>query len=152
MHLSRIACMQTCGRGDNETDNNVVINGHDVTTIDSAGAWILQQLRQQLEQQNKTVKFTNFSEEQMSLLDLIKTELTKVSQLEPAPKKPLWLEQIGKNVVLRYFSSLEFIAFLGEIFVGFWNNIRHPRQIQWRAFLNVIDELNLLQPRLQRRI
>src|SRR5262245_5600099 len=99
-----------------KTDKDVMIRGRDIT-LDSAGAWVLNQLQQQLAEQKKNVTLDGFSDEQMSLLTLIKTESEKISAPKPPPKPPIWLERIGKNVMFRYGLAIEFIAFFGEILV-----------------------------------
>ncbi len=118
----------------------ITIEGQHITAMDSAGAWILCELQQQLSAKNQKISFSGFSKEHQSLLELVRSELEKISQPISPPKPANWVVRIGKNTVLRYRQALEFITFIGEILHTLWDTIRHPQRWQWRAFLNVIDE------------
>lgn len=118
----------------------MTINGRELQALDSAGSLILQCLIQRLEKNANTIHFSNFSDEQQSLLALIAREEKKIT---PPPKpiihiNPLYI--LGKKAVLGYFELLDFIAFLGESSVNIIKVIMYPQLMQWRSFLNVIDE------------
>jgi len=121
-------------------NKNLTINGEAIDSMDSTGAWILYQLIQALEKKGNKVQLNNFSKEQQSLLKLIKDEITKTSEPIPTIKKLPWVEQLGKNTVFRTQQCKDFITFLGEITVTGLNAVRNPHRIQWKAFLNTIDE------------
>ena len=55
-------------------EKNLVINTEKLSTLDSVGAWILNQLTKKLEKQGKTLTWINLKPEQASLLTLIDTQ------------------------------------------------------------------------------
>jgi phospholipid/cholesterol/gamma-HCH transport system permease protein len=114
-------------------------DNQDMTAIDSGGAWVLCQLQQQLADRHKTLDLSNFKEEQQSLLALVKAELKKITP-PPLPETPSWLFRIGKNTLSHCRHALDYTSFFGEIVITCWRTLKRPRDIQWRAFLNVIDE------------
>lgn len=121
-------------------DDKVAIQGDHISQMDSAGAWVLIQLQRLLIQKHKTVSFLDFSSEHASLLDLVQQDMDEISQPIPLPRRPLWLEQIGQSTMTHYRQGIEFTAFIGQIVLTLWATLFHPRRIQWKALLNVIDE------------
>ena len=116
------------------------ITGKGIVRMDSAGAWILYQYMQTIEQRGKPAQLTDFTEDHLSLLNLIKEEAEKARQDVPAPAKTPWLEQVGVFTVAAFEEAVAFLSFFGEFIVALLNNLRHPRQIQWRSFFNAIDQ------------
>ncbi|MGB6976617.1 MAG: ABC transporter permease [Gammaproteobacteria bacterium] len=116
------------------------INGSKLSRLDSAGAWLLHNLKQQLEQRNIHVAWVNFSKEYQALLDLVDTQGKKIDVATITPSQPGWLYQLGKDVVDRCLQLKNSLTFIGETTVIFLYSLTLPKRIQWRGLLNTIDE------------
>jgi phospholipid/cholesterol/gamma-HCH transport system permease protein len=116
------------------------IDGSKLSHLDSAGAWLLYHLKQQLEQRNIRVAWVNFSKEYQALLDLVNTQGKKIGEVPLAPSKKNWLYNLGKNVVDKCLQAKDSLTFVGETAVLFLYSLSLPKRIQWRSLLNTIDE------------
>lgn len=114
------------------------IDGQAITTLDSAGAWMLCHLQQQLAAKNHKAAWENFNAEHQALLELIAAKFSKITP-PIAPKKINPITQIGQVTVMHYLQMIEFITFWGETLVSFWRAFQ-VRRFQWRALLFVIEE------------
>lgn len=116
------------------------ISGKDITHMDSAGAWVLCEYLQTLEQQGKTVQLADFADDHLSLIHLIKEKAEKARKVIATPAKIPWIAQVGIFTVAGFKEAVEFLSFLGEFIITAFNNLRRPTHIQWRSFFNAIDE------------
>ncbi len=121
------------------TAKEVTITGDKVSAMDSTGAWVLLQIIKRLREKGQNIVLSHFRSEHESLLELVKKESKKIKQI-PRPARHNWIYKVGKGVVNRYRYTQHFLAFLGETLVALARVLRNPSQIQFRAFLNIIDE------------
>lgn len=118
----------------------LTITGNDITHLDSAGAWILCQLVNAISHQGKKTQLSGFSEEYQALLHLVQAEAEKASIPQETHYKLPWVARLGKSTVIGFREGVEFLSFFGELVITALNTLRRPRHIQWRSFLNVIDQ------------
>lgn len=121
-------------------DAEIIVDGAKITAMDTAGAWLLLKLQERLLKQGRKIIWQGFSKEHVALLDLIKEEKDALTKPIPAAPRKGLLYLIGENAYFRYLKNLDLIGFIGEIALSFANLLKKPKEIQWRAFLNVIDE------------
>lgn len=108
----------------------VIINGKDVTKMDSAGAWFLVELKILLEKRRLTVVFEHFTREYTSLLTIIEKNIKKESKLKPI-KIPNWLARVGKYATHQLLEIQEYLAFVGLLSTELLRNIGNPKH--WRV-------------------
>lgn len=113
------------------------IDANNIDHLDSVGAWMLWQLTQRLKL--KSTQLVGLSEEQQALFAFIQNEAEKIAPPKIEPKDN-WLIALGKNIVGRYQLALSMLTFLGELCVNAAYIVRHIGKLQWRSFLNTIDE------------
>lgn len=116
----------------------VSVNASKIRALDTAGAWALAELLAQLKSAQKKAKLTGLNPEHQALYTLIAAEKNKLTT-PPAPESHNWLYRLGESTVIKWNEALSFLAFLGEMTVEVIHVLLHPRQIQWRSFLNIID-------------
>lgn len=122
----------------NTAAEKITINVEKVSNLDTAGAFILQDIIEQLKAASKQTNILGFSPEQQALYDLIANEASKVTEI-PEPERHNILYSLGQEAVAKFSQALEFLSFQGELFVEIFNTILNPKLIQWRGFFNVVD-------------
>ncbi|MFT3741285.1 MAG: ABC transporter permease [Gammaproteobacteria bacterium] len=117
----------------------VCIEADAITHLDSAGALLLQQLSDLIQSVGKKPQFQGLKPNHQNLFNWIVPESAKLTRL---PKfRPLpWIEQIGKRTLGHYREALHFTNFLGMVLINCLHILRHPRNFQWRAWINVIED------------
>ena len=116
---------------------DVTFDGSQVKKMDSAGAWLINMWRDQLERRKLTVHIENFPHEQQELISLvekrIKTE-TKIPTITPLP----WVAKIGQMTVQQYHELCEYLAFIGEISLEFLRILHKPQHWRFNAIAAVV--------------
>ncbi|MDF3054461.1 MAG: transporter permease protein [Gammaproteobacteria bacterium] len=120
--------------------NRIQIEGGGISRMDTTGAWALHQQANALKKSGKTISFSGFSEEHTALFQMVEAALPEKQPRPKSSRKPSFLYVLGKKSVDRYFSLLNGLAFLGEVIVFFGRIIMRPARLQYKSFLNVIDE------------
>ncbi|OGO93064.1 MAG: ABC transporter permease [Coxiella sp. RIFCSPHIGHO2_12_FULL_44_14] len=120
---------------------NVVLNGENIEKIDSAGAILLFDLLNQMKKAGKPATASRFRPDGQSLLSMVKEHEEIVLQKLKKQKIPSWLYLTGKWVCDKSVEMLQFIAFVGEFTTTFYNVLRRPSHIAWKAVLVVIEEM-----------
>ena len=103
------------------------INGEAITALDSAGAWLLLQVRQRMAAGGAEILLENFRPEHSRLIDYISTEDEATGTSPPRDTTrsfvELWLS-IGHDLV-------NFLAFIGEVIVSLFRGLLRPARIRW---------------------
>lgn len=120
--------------------SHIVLNGQHIRGLDTAGSWLLQEYIQYWQTQDKTIDFQHFKSKHLLLLKRIAAEKAKITQspIEKAPSTTL-LYGIGKETVSKLNEIRLFSNFLGEMVVTWGAILLHPKRIQWRSILSVIQ-------------
>ena len=109
----------------------VSINGNAITAMDTAGAWLLLQLRERLERTGSQVVLDAFRSEHERLVQYIADESQGAATVAP--------RRVAGSFSDRWFSTCHdlvcFLAFIGEVIVSLLLAICHPGRIRWREIL-----------------
>ena len=109
----------------------VSINGSGITAMDTAGAWLVLQIRERLEAAGRQVVLDAFRPEHRRLVQYIADESQGAETVAPRRTAGSFLD--------RWFSLchdlVSFLAFIGEVVVSLALAIRHPGRIRWREIL-----------------
>jgi len=112
-------------------DDVVSINGSAITAMDTAGAWLLLQLRERLEKAGRQVVLDAFRPEHSRLVQYIADASQAAETVIP--------RRVAGSLLDRWFSTCHdlvcFLAFTGEVIVSLLLAIRHPGRIRWREIL-----------------
>lgn len=105
----------------------LLIDGSDISIMDTAGAWLLLQIRRYAEAGGKQVSYTGFQPAQNTLIDYIASESRDSSQVEEVSRR--------RSLVDRWLSVCSdlflFLAFIGEAVVTLLRGILNPHRIRW---------------------
>jgi phospholipid/cholesterol/gamma-HCH transport system permease protein len=112
----------------------VVLDMSAISTLDTAGAWLLQRTIRVLEQRGAKVRISGLRSEFNTLLQLIAAHAGMVEHA--APVKLGLLANIGQQAwhSLRGFSGM--LAFIGESAIVFLRSLARPQRIRWRPILH----------------
>jgi phospholipid/cholesterol/gamma-HCH transport system permease protein len=112
-------------------DDVVSINGSAITAMDTAGAWLMLQIRERLETAGRQVVLDAFRPEHGRLVQYIADESRGAETVVP--------ERAAGSFLDRGFSTCHdlvcFLAFTGEVIVSLLLAIRYPGRIRWQEIL-----------------
>lgn len=117
-------------------DKQLFIDGSNISVMDTAGAWLLLQIRRQAEAHGKQVSFTGFQPAQNTLIDYIANESRDSRQVADVTRHRSlfgrWLSICG--------DLFEFLAFIGEAVVTLLRAVLNPRKIRWHEIFSDMFE------------
>ncbi len=116
----------------------VTISGKAVTALDTAGALLLNQYANNLQDQGVVCQFESFAPEAMSLLNLVAHN--PPDALPTPPKRDGVLELIGRECVSKIKYFFHFFDFIGRLAVVGAGVLRHPRRFHPVSIISTIDQ------------
>ncbi|OYV55106.1 MAG: hypothetical protein B7X00_00845, partial [Legionella sp. 21-45-4] len=114
---------------------DVIITGHALKHLDSAGALTLLEYKQQLEQQHRQVTLIDFSDQHTQLIHLVAAQYPKLEPRAEAPVKSAFLETLGKQTVNKIYQINGFLQLLGDLCEQLfhamydWRRVRFPSMV-----------------------
>lgn len=120
--------------------NKLTLDGSGIGTMDSAGAFQLQQCIEALNEQVVSIELKGFSEAQLEILSLVGKELGKLKLPTVQKLKENLLYFIGESTVSKLKEVGYFLNFIGELSQNLFSIIKGPRNIQWTSLLVQIEE------------
>lgn len=121
------------------TQGIVIIDGSNISSMDSAGAWLLSDWVKKIEKNGAHVQLKNFSEQQQKLLSLIKQRTATPSDL-PKVRSLSWLARLGKMVIEQTAGLISYFSFIGQIATEYFAIVIHPARWRISAILSVIEK------------
>jgi len=119
---------------------SLVIDGSAISDIDSSGAWKLYLLLHALEKHNHSYVLKGFTQQQLTLIDLIKQQAKKFIKPKQLPALS-WVAQLGKRAILQLNELQKYLAFIGELTFVIANILRFPSRLRWRAIFSTIQTM-----------
>jgi phospholipid/cholesterol/gamma-HCH transport system permease protein len=132
--LRRALEHMTLPRGD-----RLAIDGSAITAMDTAGAWLLLQIRQRMATSGQAVDLTGFRPEHARLIDYIASESSAGTHAAPPHG--------ARSLLDRWYSIsydlVSFLAFGGEVVIALLHAVRHPGRIRWPEILADIYQVGV---------
>lgn len=111
----------------------IVFDGSEISSLDTAGAWIILRCLRQLEAKGCQVAFRGLRPEHETLLLLIQKHSTeKIIHVSPHSG---FLEKFGLSVWLHVEQVQGILIFLGECAFALLGSLAKPSRMRWRAIL-----------------
>ncbi len=102
-----------------------------VTYFDSGGGALLLQLRKALSERGGTLEVTRSTPDIDGFLRLVDSDALLAPRQQASPRAPV-IERVGAGA-LRWVEGIgEVVRFTGEMVIGLFDAIRHPRMIRWK--------------------
>lgn len=92
----------------------ITLNGAAITKMDSAGAWLLLTLSNQLKKRGLALHLHQFSEETIKLLAFVEKNMGKETALE-GPTQPGFLARMGMGTVTKLATFRAYLQFVGQL-------------------------------------
>ncbi len=124
----RLVALVSSGAGE------CVFDASAVTSLDTAGAWLLHRTGRALEQRGAKVRISGLRPEFKSLMNLIATRTEMVEQV--ATVRTGLLVGIGQQTWRSLCGISGMLAFIGESAVAFLLALVLPRRFRWRPILH----------------
>ncbi|MBA2653535.1 MAG: ABC transporter permease [Gammaproteobacteria bacterium] len=109
--------------------------------LDTAGAITLQKLINRISKKWLTPNMVGFNNEHQALLQLIAGKEESLSHIPKTPPPESVFTSIGRETIKKIVQINAYLAFLGQFAIMFFHSIRHFSELQWRSFLNSINEM-----------
>jgi phospholipid/cholesterol/gamma-HCH transport system permease protein len=119
----------------------LIFDASKLSSLDTAGALTLQHFIKSIKKNGGSVELINLMPEHQALLALIASKEEKLSHPPKLPEPRSPFSTIGEEVTKKIIQTGAYLAFLGQFILMFFHSIRHFSQLQWRTFLNSIDEM-----------
>jgi len=116
--------------------DTVIIDGAAVAAMDTAGAWLLLQVKRRMEASNRQVNFSGFLPDHARLIKYITVESRDADRvIAPHPTRSVMdrCRTDSSNLV-------KFLAFIGQAVVSLLRALRHPGRIRWPEIFTEIYE------------
>ncbi|WP_419419276.1 MlaE family ABC transporter permease [Legionella sp. D16C41] len=119
--------------------DNIVISGADLTAFDSAGALALHEFIKKVEDKNKTVTLTDFSEQQEALLKLISDKKDTLDYKIPSYQRHNFLYRTGYEAIQKVHQATGFIALVGDLTLKLGEALKQWRRFRLASIVSNID-------------
>jgi phospholipid/cholesterol/gamma-HCH transport system permease protein len=116
----------------------VAIDASGVTTMDTAGAWLLQRSLQALEREGRAVTLAGLRPEHEALLSMVRAAGLAAGPAETPPGLGP-LSRLGRRAWASGEQALGILAFLGESGIAALRSAAHPSRIRWRSVLRNVQ-------------
>jgi phospholipid/cholesterol/gamma-HCH transport system permease protein len=110
----------------------IVFNGSSINKMDTAGAWLLFRTQQTLELAGHTIIRQEFSPKHSDLLEMMTNHAANYQPCTVLPSYNI-LEGLGRITYKSYNQLFDFLTFVGETFIVFFQAIFSPTRIRWHA-------------------
>lgn len=121
------------------SSGEVIIQGESINKMDSAGAWLIIELEEKLEQKKVKVNLKHFSQEATELFSLVKKQLDKKTKV-PIVHTPSFLTIVGKNTISSLSELQNYLAFIGGLTFEMLRLLFTPNRWRFNALASTIYE------------
>jgi phospholipid/cholesterol/gamma-HCH transport system permease protein len=111
------------------TSGDLTIDGSNINTMDSAGAWLLTTWQARLAKKGLKVHLQHFADEHQKLISIIQGQMKHEGEL-PKPVALGYLPLIGKNTIDQLRGFNEYLVFVGQLSYEAVRVAFHP--VHWR--------------------
>ena len=119
------------------TDGHIKINGGELVTMDTSGAWLLNTWIDKLKKTGVTTTLENFPDRSKTLLDLVESRLHDHVALKPVPRDKFTVS-VGKITEQQLLGFYEYLSFIGLLSLETLRLFKNPRNMRWPALASVI--------------
>jgi phospholipid/cholesterol/gamma-HCH transport system permease protein len=116
---------------------DVVIDGAGITTLDTAGAWLVHRTARTLTERGCAPRLTGLPPGFASLVDLIAAR--ELPLAPPESRAPHGLAVVGERSYAVLHGGYGYLAFVGESAIALLRSLMNPRRLRWRPILHNIQ-------------
>ncbi len=112
----------------------LILDGSQLTALDTAGAWLLGQMIAAVENQGRKVTLQSWRSQHQALLALVRDQ--GFGETVPSLPVPGFLERLGRNTVTHLSQGYALLSFLGEASIAIGKALGNPRRLRLKALLH----------------
>jgi phospholipid/cholesterol/gamma-HCH transport system permease protein len=115
-----------------------------VTSLDTAGAWLVERTRRELVARGREVELAGASEEATALLATV-AQRAPAPQEEPVPEGATLrlVRRVGQGTLDAMTTGVGFLRFLGSVTLAFLRAVRRPRRLRATSIVYHLEEVGL---------
>lgn len=114
----------------------ITLQGKGIEHLDSAGALVLMQCVDLLQQQDNQIEWTGFTQQQVNLIDLVSKKQVNTKFTPPKPKKNNVFYDIGHETFHKIAQINGLLILIGDMATKIFKILRHQRRIQWASIFS----------------
>jgi phospholipid/cholesterol/gamma-HCH transport system permease protein len=124
---------------------DIAFDGSAITRLDSAGAWLILRLQQDLEAAHVHVTGVDLPERYRTLYERLTEDVLPPPVTHPHRHSlEHLLELVGRSTIQVVHQSYDIVGFLGRVSVETWEAVTSPRrELPFAAFIQQIEETGL---------
>ena len=119
------------------SSTQAVVDGARIEALDTAGAWVLQELLRRLRGEGIVVTLRGLRPEFTKLLEVVAQQIATQAD-KPAPAAglpPTALERVGRGTEAAFEQTVALLSFVGECAIALARCVAHPARFRWRPVL-----------------
>lgn len=123
--------------------HSIALNLTGISSIDTNGAWLVEQFNRKADALGKSCTVTGASENAGVLLETVKNRPKSPEKHKPDPFYITLLYDIGETVVTESKTTLHIVGFLGEVLVALVRSCIKPKRFRTTAFFYHLEHVGL---------
>jgi phospholipid/cholesterol/gamma-HCH transport system permease protein len=123
------------------TTGEIALSGGRLVALDTAGAWLIGRLLEDLKDRGCTPRLTELAPRHRAVLELVQAQMA--AHPAPGATAPGFLESIGRASVAQSREAYALAAFIGETAIGLLRSVLRPGRIRYASLLTHIEEAGL---------
>ncbi len=117
----------------------LAVEGEEVTKMDIAGAWLLNESLKKHASHGLKVSLQRFSEQAQALFALIAKQVAETTKV-PVIERLNAIDRLGEATIQQALEFRDFLSFTGKLAVEFAENVFRPKTWRWNEIVAVIDK------------
>jgi phospholipid/cholesterol/gamma-HCH transport system permease protein len=122
---------------------HLILDGQAISKMDSAGAWLLYFLKNNLQKKGIAISWQKFSEQSQALLSIVEKNYLDTKQLPVEPSRS-WLNRVGKNTIDQWAAFKEYLSFIGQLAMEMVFIFKNPAHFRFSAIAGIIYRTGFL--------
>lgn len=132
------------GNGRGDKPQSIDFDLSELTSLDSAGAWLLARLARECRSAGTAVELTGINPKMQDLLQrVIDAAPDEIAPTPPRRRLSDWIAQIGKAVCDIWDQTLDLLAFFGALSLVTLRCIFRPRHLRFNSIVSHIEQTGL---------
>lgn len=121
------------------SEGKLIIDGSQLTKMDSAGAWLLDKRIKQLEEKRLTIQQEHFTEQYHQLLNLVEEEI-EIAPTVPHKNPLSFVARVGKHTYIQLKEFRDYLDFIGRLAEQTLSLFLHPSRLRFNSLASAIDK------------
>lgn len=118
--------------------HEIILDCSEITSLDTSGAWQLNQLINDLRHKSYDVTLQGLNPEQQKLLALVEKQAKLIIASTPPPEEN-WLTHLGQKTIKGYEQFIDYLAFVGEFASIALRSLKQPDRFYWPYLVRTME-------------